>query len=65
MKKMKARVDESACTGCGPCEDICPEVFRIEDNVSKVIADTVPADAQDSCREAMESCPTDAISIEE
>jgi len=62
---MKATVDEDLCTGCGPCEEICPEVFKIEDDVSKVKADPVPPDAGDSCREAMEECPTEAISIEE
>jgi len=62
---MKAQVNEELCSGCGPCEDICPEVFKIEDDVSRVQADPVPAGAEDSCREAMEECPTEAISIEE
>ncbi|MEJ2702755.1 MAG: ferredoxin [Sedimentisphaerales bacterium] len=62
---MKAQVDEELCTGCGPCEEICPEVFKIEDGVSRVQADPVPTDIEDSCREAMEQCPADAISIEE
>lgn len=62
---MKAKVNEELCTGCGPCEEICPEVFKIEEGVSKAQVDTVPAEAEDSCREAMEECPTDAISIEE
>ena len=62
---MKARVDEDACGGCGPCEEVCPEVFEIIDDVAKVKADPVPEEAEESCREAMESCPTDAISIEE
>jgi len=62
---MKAKVNEELCTGCGPCEEICPEVFKIEDDVSKVQVDAVPSEAEDSCREAMEQCPTEAISIEE
>jgi ferredoxin len=62
---MKATVNEELCTGCGPCEDICPEVFKIEDGVSKVQVDTVPLSAVDTCREAMENCPTEAISIDE
>jgi ferredoxin len=62
---MKAQVNADLCTGCGPCEEICPEVFKIEDGVSQVLVGTVPADIEDSCREAMEQCPTDAISIEE
>ena len=62
---MKAKVNEELCSGCGPCEEICPEVFKIEDDVSKVKVDTVPSEAEDSCREAMEECPTEAISIED
>jgi ferredoxin len=62
---MKATVNEDLCSGCGPCEDICPEVFKIEDDVSRVQVETVPSEAEGSCREAMEECPTDAISIEE
>lgn len=62
---MKAKVDENLCTGCGPCEDICPEVFKVEGDVAVVQVDVVPEDAEDSCREAMENCPTEAISIEE
>jgi len=62
---MKAKVDEELCTGCGPCEEICPEVFKIEGGVSVVQVDTVPPEVEESCREAMEQCPTGAISIEE
>ena len=62
---MKASVDEDLCTGCGLCEDTCPEVFEMDDEVAKVIVDEVPAGAEDTCQEAAESCPVEAISIEE
>ncbi len=62
---MKAVVDQDLCCACGPCEEICPEVFRIEESSAIVIVDAVPAEAEASCREAMENCPTGAISIEE
>ena len=62
---MKAKVDESICCGCGPCEDLCPEVFRILDGVAKVRVPVVPAAAEEKCRQAQESCPTEAITIEE
>ena len=61
---VKAKVDEDACTGCGPCEDICPEVFQIVDGISKVKVNPVPRAAEQRCREAVESCPLEAISIE-
>jgi ferredoxin len=63
-EKMKARVDENLCTGCGPCEDICPQVFHIENNLAKVKVGKVPESAEIDCRDAMETCPVAAISIE-
>lgn len=62
---MKAIVDEDLCTGCGLCEDTCPEVFEMDDEMAKVIVDEVPAEAEETCQEAVESCPVEAISIEE
>jgi len=61
---MKARVDEDLCCGCGPCEEICPEVFEIVDGIAKVKVDPVPADIEDKAEQAKENCPTEAISIE-
>ena len=62
---MKALVDKDLCTGCGLCEDTCPEVFEMDDEMAKVIVDEVPAEAEETCQEAVESCPVEAISIEE
>ena len=62
---MKAIVDEETCTGCGLCEQICPEVFELVDDVAKVKTEPVPTDQQDSCREAAESCPVEAITIQD
>ena len=63
---MKARVDQDLCTGCGLCPDICPEVFEMgDDDLAKVKVDPVPAEAEQSCREAAEQCPVEAISVEE
>ncbi|MBT9131829.1 ferredoxin [candidate division NPL-UPA2 bacterium Unc8] len=62
---MKVIIDNDLCTGCEMCVDICPEVFEMSNDVALVKADTVPEEAVDSCREATEGCPTEAISIEE
>ena len=60
---MKAIVDQDTCTGCGLCVDTCPEVFEMDGDLAKVKLDEVPQNLQDSCREAMEGCPVNAISI--
>ena len=62
---MRATVDADACTGCGLCPDICPEVFELnDDGIAEVKVDSVPSEAADSAREAAESCPVEAISLE-
>lgn len=62
---MKASVDEN-CTGCGLCEETCPAVFELgDDGLAKVKVAEVPAEAEATCREAAESCPPEAIKIEE
>ncbi len=62
---MKAIVDQDTCTGCGLCPDICPNVFELQDDVAAVIVREVPEADQDDCREAADSCPVDAITVEE
>ncbi len=61
---MKATVDSDLCTGCGPCEEICPEVFEIIDDVAMVRISEIPQEIQDECEVAADSCPSEAISIE-
>ena len=60
---MKAMVNKDTCTGCGICVDICPEVFEIGDEIANAKVAVVPAQAEVSCKEAMEGCPVSAISI--
>ena len=62
---MKVEVDQDECTGCGLCEDTCPEVFELGDDTAKVKGDVVPADAEESCKQAIEDCPVEAIKIVE
>jgi ferredoxin len=62
---MKAKVNPELCNGTGICEQTCPEVFVLEKGLSTVKVDKVPPDAEQSCREAVENCPTEAITIED
>ncbi len=62
---MKARVDEDLCISCGLCEEVCPGVFEMGDDIALVKVDEVAEEDEDSCREAAEDCPVDAIEIDE
>jgi ferredoxin len=59
---MKVKVDSELCIACGACVSLVPEVYDWDDN-GKAIAleDEVPADMEDEVKEALESCPTEAI----
>ena len=57
---MEVDIDRDGCIGCGVCEQVCPEVFRIaEDGLSEVIAD--PKGFEDLVKEAADSCPVEVI----
>ena len=62
---MKAIVDEDACTGCAACQDVCPEVFDMnEDEIAIVKVEPIPAEHEAAAEEAAESCPVEAITLE-
>jgi len=61
---MKVNIDADLCTACGLCEDTCPEVFEMGDEVAGVKVNPVPADQEDCVIEAEEGCPVEAISHE-
>ena len=51
------------CSACGICEDICPEVFELGDEIAEVKVNPVPSEHEESVREAAEECPTESIEI--
>ena len=61
---MKAIVDADLCTGCGLCVETCPQVFQMEDDLAVVIGDEVPPDAEETCRQAVDECPVEAITTQ-
>lgn len=62
---MKAAVDRDLCTGCGLCPQLCPEVFEMDGDTAQVKGAVVPMEAAAACRETAESCPVEAISLED
>jgi len=62
---MRVTVDEDTCIGCGLCAEECPEVFEMNDDKVRVKVDEVPEDVTESCKEAAENCPVEAIQMED
>ena len=62
---MKVEVDHDLCISDGVCADICPGVFEMrDDDLAYVkIQDDIPTDLEDSCKEACDACPVEAIKI--
>lgn len=55
----------SDCFGCGACEAICPQVFRMNSyEIAEAYINPVPQAAEASTKEAAKSCPVAAIIIE-
>ncbi len=62
---MKVIIDEETCIGCGTCVDICSEVFEMSGDIAIVKTQNIDEDLENDCVEAADSCPVDAIIIEE
>lgn len=54
------RVDQELCIGCGTCESLCPEMFKVfPEGKSHVIKEEGNCDLQ----LVVDSCPVSAISL--
>ncbi len=62
---MKVKIDPELCNGDEVCVQLCPEVFEMQEDKAVVIMEGISPDLQDSVREAADSCPSEAIIIEE
>lgn len=60
---MKVKIDEELCVGCGLCTNTCPDVFEMQGDKAVAKISTVPANLEDSCRQAKDECPVEAIII--
>ena len=58
-------VDEEECIGCGSCEEICPEVFVLNEDTEKAEVINPEGGPEDLIEEAMEACPVECIHWED
>lgn len=63
---MRAIVDAETCIGCALCTQVCPEVFKMNDDKAVAYLDPVPQELVDKCAQAAnDQCPVSAITVEE
>jgi ferredoxin len=59
-------VNKEECISCGNCVDLCPEVFNWDEDGKAEVIDAKGCGTKcPDCQEAADSCPTNAITIEE
>ena len=61
---MKTKVIADLCVGCGLCVTTCPEVFEMEEDKAIVKVQVVPPETEETCKQARDECPVEAITIE-
>lgn len=57
----KPVVDNNKCIGCGMCEGICPDVFRVNEEGKIEVLETAYAQVDQEIMEAAKACPVMAI----
>ncbi len=63
---MKVKVNKDLCIGCGACQALVEDVFEIQDDgLAGVKVDKVPEDLEEDVKDAIDGCPTQAISDED
>jgi len=62
--KLKVVINKPACCGYGVCADICPDVFKLDENgIVYVDDEIVPAGLEDLAREGADACPQSALKL--
>ncbi len=59
---MSVKINLDDCIGCGVCSQLCPEVFKLDENEGKAMV--ISQDNLGLAKEAVDSCPVSAITAE-
>jgi ferredoxin len=65
MAKKIPVIDTEACIACGNCEAVCPEVFRLNENLGHSEVINPWGASEERIQDAIDQCPAQCISWEE
>ena len=58
-------IDVEECIACGNCEQVCPEVFRLNESLGHSEVINPHGAPEDKIQEAMDQCPVQCIHWQE
>jgi ferredoxin len=62
--KLKVVINKPACCGYGVCAEICPEVYKLDENGMVYVDDEiVPAGLEEAAKEGADACPQSALAV--
>ncbi|HSH36674.1 permease [Schnuerera sp.] len=59
----KILVNEAYCIGCGVCEKLAPDYFKVENKKAKVVNSNIESKGEEQVIKAKEKCPANAIEV--
>ncbi|MFZ0448110.1 MAG: ferredoxin [Desulfatiglandaceae bacterium] len=65
LHSKRVYIDEGECIGCETCEEICPEVFQMNEDTEKSEVIKPEGGPEDLIQEAIDTCPVDCIHWED
>ncbi len=60
---MTLTINEEVCIGCGVCMQVCPDVFKLDEDEGKgtIIKAEISEEEIDCVKKAADSCPVGCI----
>lgn len=65
MSRRHPIIVEEECIACGSCEEICPEVFQLNESLGFAQVINPEGSTEEQVQEAMDACPTQCIHWED
>jgi ferredoxin len=62
-KIIQVKINQKRCRSLGHCAVICPDIFEVIAGKTHVLKDPIPDEQQDYVLQAVNGCPSNAITI--